>query len=483
MSPQKQFEGTDVQVLLNDIRKEYGYDPTITRAETYRAGGVLGFFAREKYRLIVDESPAGTLNGESDGGDRLPRGTLPAGDPFALLADEIDDMVMGDEAVSARMATDQSEATPTVEAPAPAEAPTTEPQTAEAPSFESVLSKVANLVDAPSASVASTVATLPAPKPAEPVTPVDAIEPTAPTEEAIGVESPTIEGSSLSAINPTDVTIEPSDGPVEPVEPIEAVGISDDSATATSPSQPVNPPPGNSLPWPTLSISPGNNWSGNHAELVRALRRTGLDRDFVAGVMADLGRGRDLTRALVDAFSTLPAPPQLPRAQGSLIVVAGQAQRAKAEARELAAEVGADPGAVFFATPNSPSRGTTETRKIRTAEEATDLVPSARRRKIDLVAVDIPIGSANLVWAEYVIEALHPTLVLGVVDATSKIEDVAAWVEGLGGVDGLVIDSPASTVSPADLLRLSIPVCRLGAGPANPARWATTILDRVPPWQ
>ena len=55
MSQPNQFEGPDVRVLLDEICSKYGTEPTISRAETFRTGGVLGFFQREHYRLVVDE--------------------------------------------------------------------------------------------------------------------------------------------------------------------------------------------------------------------------------------------------------------------------------------------------------------------------------------------------------------------------------------------------------------------------------------------
>ncbi|HET6873159.1 MAG TPA: hypothetical protein VFH70_00175, partial [Acidimicrobiales bacterium] len=48
-------------MLLDEICNTYGTEPTISKAETFRTGGVLGFFQREHYRLVVD-APAGPLN-------------------------------------------------------------------------------------------------------------------------------------------------------------------------------------------------------------------------------------------------------------------------------------------------------------------------------------------------------------------------------------------------------------------------------------
>ena len=73
MSQPRQFEGPDVRALLDEIRATYGSDPVISRAETFRTGGVLGFFQREKFRLVVDGEPTGPVS--------VPAGATPT---FAL---------------------------------------------------------------------------------------------------------------------------------------------------------------------------------------------------------------------------------------------------------------------------------------------------------------------------------------------------------------------------------------------------------------
>ncbi len=50
----KSFEGPDVQLLLDRIRAEVGPGAKINGAEKIRVGGVLGFFAKEHYRVVVE---------------------------------------------------------------------------------------------------------------------------------------------------------------------------------------------------------------------------------------------------------------------------------------------------------------------------------------------------------------------------------------------------------------------------------------------
>jgi len=50
----KSFEGPDVQLLLDRIRAEVGPGAKIDGAEKIRVGGVLGFFAKEHFRVMVE---------------------------------------------------------------------------------------------------------------------------------------------------------------------------------------------------------------------------------------------------------------------------------------------------------------------------------------------------------------------------------------------------------------------------------------------
>ncbi|HVC72032.1 MAG TPA: hypothetical protein VNC61_17395, partial [Acidimicrobiales bacterium] len=63
--------------MLDRIRRELGPDAKINGAERVRVGGVLGFFAKEHYRVVVEApdvepdglKPASTLGPTSQGGD------------------------------------------------------------------------------------------------------------------------------------------------------------------------------------------------------------------------------------------------------------------------------------------------------------------------------------------------------------------------------------------------------------------------------
>ena len=75
--------------------------------------------------------------------------------------------------------------------------------------------------------------------------------------------------------------------------------------------------------------------------------------------------------------------------------------------------------------------------------------------------------------------ALAPVIVWGSRLATHKSEDLAAWAEGIGGIDALALEDLGTTTSPADVLGAGIPVATLDGQHATPALWAALIAARL----
>lgn len=529
MSLQRQFEGPDVRALLDEIRATYGADPTISRAETFRTGGVLGFFQREHFRLVVEGQPVPATGGASApaagpatedltggvpgapqqlalaayaaiagrkdpaplsgvlsdqislrlaGSAAAPMGGLQSliasgsattyvpstsfgstpSDPFALLADETEDsfesMPVGTGSVPARSFHPAS--LQTASAGVGADLAGTDAtigggrtQVVEAPSFETVLQRVADLVDRPDAT---------------PMVWPEAAAPTSTTGWSQTTEAP-----------PTP-------------EPPQAIGASiapEPPQAASADAAPAAPDTEDHDGQPTFVAAPPveaepltEAMTEDRADLRLALYRAGFNPSMAAeieGAVAEEG----LEAALLQLFDELPEAPRLPRRNGSLVVVVGPGRRAAAEATRIASEVGADPAGVAFACERRPVWPTTEELVIHSAEDAMELAPGHRRGRIGVVAVDTPVGASSTVWARHIIHALRPTLVVGVVDAMYKNEDIDSWVRALDGVDALVVDNTDVTTSPARVLDLEVPVSRLGEQPASAARWTATILDCV----
>jgi len=95
-----------------------------------------------------------------------------------------------------------------------------------------------------------------------------------------------------------------------------------------------------------------------------------------------------------------------------------------------------------------------------------------------VAVIDAPLGRPTA-WVAEVLGALEPTAVWGVVEASRKVEDLAAWSSDLGGLDALCLTGLDDTVSPATPLRTGIPVALLEGHPATPDRWADLLLTRL----
>ncbi|HVC71488.1 MAG TPA: hypothetical protein VNC61_14635 [Acidimicrobiales bacterium] len=216
------------------------------------------------------------------------------------------------------------------------------------------------------------------------------------------------------------------------------------------------------------------------AEAVAALRRTGLDDEFAAPVVAGLHEGSDLETLLLQAFSTLAPPPPPPRRAGSLLVVVGAGDEARRVAATVAGETGIDLRGVAFASPDAHSLASAGSgRLLRTAVEAAEHSPSWRRGGPALVVVDAPVTGGERSWADHLIGALRPTAVWGVVDSTCKAEDIATWASELGGMDALALENLAGSVSPCTALAVGVPVARLDGRSATAQCWAATIVAAV----
>ena len=210
--------------------------------------------------------------------------------------------------------------------------------------------------------------------------------------------------------------------------------------------------------------------------MVAALHRVGLGASMVHQLSEGLRLGGDLETLLLEtllleAFGGLTPPPPLPRRAGSLLVVVGAGVPARRLGAALAGELGTDPVEVPFCSRDAGAYAVvTGKLLVRSAEDAAELAPGWRRSQPAVVVVDAPVAAPERSWASHLIAALRPTAVWGVVDATAKTEDTAAWVQALGGMDALALENLDATVSPAAALGLGIPVARIDGQPATAAR-------------
>ena len=228
------------------------------------------------------------------------------------------------------------------------------------------------------------------------------------------------------------------------------------------------------------AMSRSNGTTAEHA-VAGALRRMGLGEAMVEAVSEGRRRGADLEALLLEAFSGGDPAPAVPCRVGSLLVVVGAGAPARRLGAALADEIGINPAEVPLASLDAGAYAlATGTLLLRSAEDAAERAPGWRRSRAVVVVVDAAVAGGQRSWATHLIASLSPTAVWGVVDSTSKTEDVAAWAEALGGIDALALENTDATVSPAAALAAGIPVARINGQPATAARWVATIVDRMP---
>ena len=142
----------------------------------------------------------------------------------------------------------------------------------------------------------------------------------------------------------------------------------------------------------------------------------------------------------------------------------------------MAAELGVRPSEIAVAALDGTTRSRRPGYRVRTPGEAGDLSVGWRRDRVGVVVVHASPAEADRRWAREMLRAMRPSCVWGLARASTKPEDVGRWANDIGGVDALVVEDVAGTVTPAAILSTGIPVARLDGQPATPARWADVVV-------
>lgn len=200
-----------------------------------------------------------------------------------------------------------------------------------------------------------------------------------------------------------------------------------------------------------------------------ALLEMGVPASYVPDIHGAIERD-DLRDAVATALR-IPKPPALPMGDHAVIAIVGE-RRAALELAERLADEPALNGAIVTMADRAgfelPEAGGMTHRR------------AGRRLRASRNIVVVPsTPGATGKATRQVLDQLDPELVYGVVPATRKCEDVASWALDLGGLDALALTELDSTVSPAAVLRLGIPVARLDGEVATREAWADLLVDRI----
>ncbi len=189
---------------------------------------------------------------------------------------------------------------------------------------------------------------------------------------------------------------------------------------------------------------------------------------------------------LQSVFCRLPAPPPLPRTSGGLIAVIGSSVRSdsalfgllemsgsvRRSAQAIARTLGCDAEDVALVCEQMPDRAVSPGLLARSPAEVASFAPGWRRDRVCIVAVYAPALGEDQRWAREVLRAMRPSSVVAVVSATTKPEDVARWVQAVGGADALALVDVRRTCTPGAVLSIGIPVLSLDGEAATPSCWA-----------
>ena len=485
-----QLDGPDLEELLARAMNEAGPGGRVASADRVRRGGIAGFFAREHFEVIVefDDDITGARAAASGAPDFAPAGGPGAAPGGARSWTELIDVT--EDVLEISGTPGDSQAPPTATSSTPSPPPSALGSEARMPStqkasFAAMLSaiardtvtgdgvpgtavntdNIAGLTAADSGDTASmetgatstpgmrTQAAEEGPAPAADRLAVAATPPWPVTAGG------TLTGSWIDAIAAA--------APEQASAHVLAADLFADQGAQASESLVADP----------LSIvQPGLAALGLPDGL--------LPEDTVLSCLDSLSMSEDAQTyvevALTSALQQLPDAPVPPDRPGSLLVMVGDLDRALECAAALAYREGIDLETIVVASQARHRRGVAARHLVSSPEEAADLAERSRRLPHPLVvAMHAPVSAEPDRWATRMLAALAPTAVWGVAPATHKSEDLAAWAEGLGGLDALAVEDLSATTSPADVLAAGIPVASLDGRHATPALWAALIAARL----
>ncbi len=210
--------------------------------------------------------------------------------------------------------------------------------------------------------------------------------------------------------------------------------------------------------------------------------RGGLPRRLQSlGVPTDIAfraTGSDMYESVVEAFQNLPVAEPAPDGPGETLIVIGESTHAVEVCRNVAAQLRLEPDDILFAGRNAAAAGVNGKKRIASAHDAR--IWAKRLRKSDassLVAIEAALDEST--WAASIVEAIRPTAVWVVIDASRKTSDVAHHLQGLRRVDALALRSTLSSGDPASALSLRLPVALLDGRPPTPYAWAAMLCERL----
>lgn len=404
-----------------------------------RTGGILGFFASERYVADIADAAETSAPGHPVTGV-----VVPPPDDLSVALDDLDALFTGD-APSEQILYGAAQRVPApvphpVQHHAAPVAPVT-PTAAPASPFALALARM-------STDVAVTEAVQVATK-------------TTTTEHRFTFPTPT--APSTPSITPTSAPagLAPVPSEVE-LAPGTAMELAPDAypVLGSLPHTPVEDP----------------------TRLLPRLKAAGLPDGFIPdGFLPDVSE-RGLHAALTRLLRMrLPKTEKFPIEPGTVLVL-GPGIEALPAARTVARMLRCDPATVRWAAPDDLSGLVPATRRLKSLREARDWITRPRRtHRTDIVAVSSTFTETGCEWTTALLDSIDPDWVLTVVDATRKPEDVRRWLTGLPRTDGLVLHNAATSADPATFMLPSggAPVVIADGKRVTVGFWTSLLCERL----
>jgi hypothetical protein len=488
-----QLDGPDLEELLARAMTEAGPGGRVASADRVRRGGVAGFFAREHFEVVIefdDEVAAASGAPDSVAADGLGTGARSWSELVDVTEDVLEISGTPTGAAGAGAETMPATAASTTPPAPPALGSEARMPSTQKASFAAMLSAIArdtvtgdgvaaNTVNTDNADLAdlADIATMSDVATSENAT--NSAPSTQMTPTTADAPQPSSDRMAVAATPPWPVT---AGGTLS--------GAWIDAIAAAAP----QPASGHVLAADLFTeqaahVSEASPLADSGSTVQPALAALGLPDGLlpehtVLSCLEALSTSEDAQTyvevALTSALQQLPPAPVPPDRAGSLLVMVGDLDRTLECAAALAYREGIDLETIVVASQARHRRGVAARLLVASPDEAADLAERSRRLPHPLVvAMHAPVSAEPDRWATRMLAALAPTAVWGVAPATHKSEDLAAWAEGLGGLDALALEDLWATTSPADVLSAGIPVASLDGRHATPALWAALIAARL----
>jgi hypothetical protein len=179
-----------------------------------------------------------------------------------------------------------------------------------------------------------------------------------------------------------------------------------------------------------------------------------------------------LRDTLADALRRVGAPPRPPTHPGALIVVVGEAH-VRPTADAVAKLIDVAPDDVLVAR----FEGAADIDGPKAAEWRAPGLHAGDHPKV--VAVEAPLDGTGPRWARSVTEALRPSAVWAVVDATRKVTDIGDYLRALGCVDAIALYRAVASRDPAAVFDLPVPVAMVDGVSATAPVWVDLLWEKA----